>query len=167
MFTPFLPGDSLLFAAGTFAALGALELWRLWLLFFAAAIMGDSMNYWIGRKGGGWLVDKFNGRLIRRAHLEQAHRFYEKHGPRHGDSRAFRSDRSDLRALHLRHQPHVIRQIYYLRRARRLDVGFAFCLQRFFLRQHPGGQGKFLTGDSRDYYDFAPAHGYRDMARET
>jgi len=82
VFTPFLPGDSLLFAAGTFAALGALELWRLWLLLLAAAVIGDSVNYWIGRKGGGWLVQRFDGRLIRRAHLEQAHRFYEKHGPK-------------------------------------------------------------------------------------
>ena len=80
--TPFLPGDSLLFAAGTVAALGALDVVRLWMLLAFAAILGDSVNYWIGRKGGGWIVTHWNGKLIRPAHLERAHRFYEKHGPK-------------------------------------------------------------------------------------
>jgi len=80
--TPFLPGDSLLFAAGTVAALGALDIVRLWMLLAFAAILGDSINYWIGRKGGGWIVTHWNGKLIRPAHLERAHRFYEKHGPK-------------------------------------------------------------------------------------
>ena len=80
--TPFLPGDSLLFAAGTVAALGALNIVKLWMLLAFAAILGDSVNYWIGRKGGGWIVTHWNGKLIRPAHLDRAHRFYEKHGPK-------------------------------------------------------------------------------------
>ena len=50
--TPFLPGDSLLFAAGTFAALGALDVTLVFLLLFAAAVLGDTANYWIGRRIG-------------------------------------------------------------------------------------------------------------------
>jgi len=78
--TPFLPGDSLLFAAGTFAAMGALNIVWLAILLFAAAILGDSLNYWIGRRGGELIIQKYDGKLIRRAHVERAHRFYEKHG---------------------------------------------------------------------------------------
>jgi membrane-associated protein len=77
--TPFLPGDSLLFAAGTFAALGALDLATLILLLTAAAILGDTLNYWIGRKVGP-RVFRENVRFLNRRHLERTHAFYEKHG---------------------------------------------------------------------------------------
>jgi len=77
--TPFLPGDSLLFAAGTFAALGALDLWLLIGLLTAAAIIGDTVNYWVGsyigpRAFGG------NVRFLKTEYLERTHAFYEKHG---------------------------------------------------------------------------------------
>jgi membrane-associated protein len=77
--TPFLPGDSLLFAAGTFAALGSLDLPLVLLLLIVAAIAGDTVNYWIGsyigpRAFGG------NIRFLRQEYLERTHAFYEKHG---------------------------------------------------------------------------------------
>jgi membrane-associated protein len=77
--TPFLPGDSLLFAAGTFAALGALDLWLVVVLLIAAAILGDTVNYWVGsyigpRAFGG------NIRFLRKEYLDRTHAFYEKHG---------------------------------------------------------------------------------------
>ena len=77
--TPFLPGDSLLFAAGTFAALGALDLWLIVLLLIIAAIVGDTVNYWIGAYIG---PRAFKGdiRFLRREYLERTHVFYEKHG---------------------------------------------------------------------------------------
>jgi membrane-associated protein len=77
--TPFLPGDSLLFAAGTFAALGALDLWVLVLLLIIAAIAGDTVNYWIGAYIG---PRAFRGdiRFLRKEYLERTHVFYEKHG---------------------------------------------------------------------------------------
>jgi membrane-associated protein len=77
--TPFLPGDSLLFAAGTFAALGSLDLGFLILLLAAAAILGDTVNYWIGRRLGP-RVFRRNVRFLNRQHLERTHAFYEKHG---------------------------------------------------------------------------------------
>ena len=77
--TPFLPGDSLLFAAGAFAALGALDVKVLLILLAAAAILGDTANYWIGRKVGP-RVFKEDVRWLKREYLERSHRFYEKHG---------------------------------------------------------------------------------------
>ena len=75
--TPFLPGDSLLFAAGTFAALGSLDLGLLLLLLCVAAIAGDTVNYWIGH----YLGDRaYRIRWIKKEYLDQTHAFFEKHG---------------------------------------------------------------------------------------
>ena len=77
--TPFLPGDSLLFAAGTFAALGSLDLWLTVVLLITAAIIGDTVNYWVGAYIG---PRAFRGdiRFLRREYLDRTHAFYEKHG---------------------------------------------------------------------------------------
>lgn len=77
--TPFLPGDSLLFAAGTFAALGALDLWLIVILLIVAAIIGDTVNYWIGAYIG---PRAFKGdiRFLRKEYLDRTCAFYEKHG---------------------------------------------------------------------------------------
>jgi membrane-associated protein len=75
--TPFLPGDSLLFAAGTFAALGSLNVWLLVLLLMIAAIGGDTVNYWIGH----FMGDRaYNVRWIKREYLDRTHAFFQKHG---------------------------------------------------------------------------------------
>jgi membrane-associated protein len=77
--TPFLPGDSLLFAAGAFAALGTLDVRLLLVLLTAAAIVGDTVNYWIGSFVG---PRAFSGevRLLKREYLDRTHAFYERHG---------------------------------------------------------------------------------------
>ena len=77
--TPFLPGDSLLFAAGTFAALGSLDPILLFFLLFAAAVLGDTVNYWIGSAIGMRAFEK-ERRFLNREHLEKTQKFYEKHG---------------------------------------------------------------------------------------
>jgi membrane-associated protein len=74
--TPFLPGDSLLFIAGTFAAVGSLNIYALAILLCAAAILGNTTNYWIGRTIGEKVFSKF----IKKEHLEKTKLFYEKHG---------------------------------------------------------------------------------------
>ena len=78
--TPFLPGDSLLFAAGAFAATGALRLEWLILLLAAAAILGDTVNYWIGAALRHRLADQGKLPLIKKKHLDKTHAFYEKYG---------------------------------------------------------------------------------------
>ena len=77
--TPFLPGDSLLFAAGAFSSRGSLQVLPLWLLLMAAAVIGDSVNYWIGNKIGSRVFEQ-ESRWVKREYLERTQRFYEKHG---------------------------------------------------------------------------------------
>ena len=77
--TPFLPGDSLIFAAGTFAALGYMNIGLLFLLLATAAILGDTVNYWIGHYIG---PRAFSGnvRFLKKEYMDRTHAFYEKHG---------------------------------------------------------------------------------------
>ncbi len=78
--TPFLPGDSLLFAAGAFAALGSLNVEWLIILLSIAAIAGDTVNYWIGHIVGPKVFSKEKSRFLNKEYLEATHRFYEKYG---------------------------------------------------------------------------------------
>ncbi len=78
--TPFLPGDSLLFAAGTFAARGDFSLMWLCVLLSIAAILGDTVNYWIGSFAGPKIFHKEHVRFLNREYLDRTHKFYEKYG---------------------------------------------------------------------------------------
>jgi membrane-associated protein len=77
--TPFLPGDSLIFAAGTLAGLGYMNVWVLYIVLCAAAILGDTVNYWIGHYIG---PRAFSGnvRFLKKEYIDRTHEFYEKHG---------------------------------------------------------------------------------------
>jgi len=77
---PFLPGDSLLFVAGTLSATGAMDVHLLVGLLIAAAIIGDTVNYTIGRKLGLKLFSNPNSKIFRREYLNKTHAFYERHG---------------------------------------------------------------------------------------
>lgn len=77
--TPFLPGDSLLFTAGALASLGTLNVWVLFVLLSAAAILGDTVNYWIGKKIGPRAFDG-SVKFLKQEHLRKTEAFYEKHG---------------------------------------------------------------------------------------
>lgn len=76
----FLPGDSLLVTAGVFAAAGHLNMWSLNLLLITAAIVGDTVGYWFGRRVGPALFKRPKSLLFNPEHLRRAHDFYEKHG---------------------------------------------------------------------------------------
>ena len=79
--TPFLPGDSLIFAAATFAARGALDPWLIFVLLSIAAIAGDTVNYWIGHRVG---AKAYTGevRWIKKEYMQRTHTFFAKHGGR-------------------------------------------------------------------------------------
>jgi membrane-associated protein len=78
--TPFLPGDSLLFAAGTFAALGSLDVWVVCGLLIVAAVVGDTVNYAIGAYLGPKVFHFPRSRFFNPDHVRRTHAFYEKHG---------------------------------------------------------------------------------------
>jgi len=80
VFTPFLPGDSLLFAVGAIAARGSLSVVTLVILLAVAAIAGDTVNYWIGTVLGPRLFHGERTRWLNRRHLDRTHEFYEKYG---------------------------------------------------------------------------------------
>ena len=77
---PFLPGDSLLFVAGTMAATGAMDVHALFALLVVAAFSGDNTNYWIGHFVGPRVFKRQRSRLLNPAHLHRTQKFYEKHG---------------------------------------------------------------------------------------
>jgi len=77
--TPFLPGDSLLFAGGAVAAAGDLTFWSLALTLFLAAVLGDAVNYLIGRRFGHAILAR-DGRWVKKEHFDEANVFFAKHG---------------------------------------------------------------------------------------
>ncbi len=78
--TPFLPGDSLIFVVGALAAAGALNLGLITIVLMAAAIIGDTVNYHIGKYLGPKIFKKQDVKFLNRKHLDKAHEFYERHG---------------------------------------------------------------------------------------
>jgi len=78
--TPFLPGDSLIFAAATFAAKGSFNVNYLFVILLIAAVLGDTVNYWIGHMIGPKIFHKENVRFLKKEYLERTHKFYEKYG---------------------------------------------------------------------------------------
>jgi membrane-associated protein len=78
--TPFLPGDSLLFVAGTLAAAGGMDIVSVMAVLVAAALCGDNLNYWIGRWVGPHVFHYRESRWLNPRHLERTHAFYERHG---------------------------------------------------------------------------------------
>lgn len=78
VFTPFLPGDSLLFVAGTFAANGVMSIWLLFGLLGAAAFLGDTVNYWIGKLFGERVLER--SRLVKKDYIDRTKQFYQKYG---------------------------------------------------------------------------------------
>lgn len=80
VFTPFLPGDSIIFTCGALAATGGMNLYILWFSLIIAAILGDGTNYLIGKKVGNALLNRTNGRFIKREYVERAQSFYHQYG---------------------------------------------------------------------------------------
>ncbi len=78
--TPFLPGDSLLFAAGTIAAVGSLKIEVVVIILMLAAILGDTVNYWLGHFFGRRIINNRRFPLINQEHIDKTEQFYKKHG---------------------------------------------------------------------------------------
>jgi len=79
--TPFLPGDSMLFAAGALAGIGSMNISTLLVVGYFASVLGDTSNYYIGRKIGNNILDKKEVRFINKNYLKRTQNFYKTHGP--------------------------------------------------------------------------------------
>ena len=155
--TPFLPGDSLLFAAGALSATGTLKPLFLFLLLAGAAIVGDNVNYWFGRFIG---PRAFSGeyRFLKKKHLDRTHEFYEKHGPVAvilarfvPIVRTFAPFVAGVGAMRLSQIPGV-------RHGRRHRLGWAFYRRRLLLRHLVLGAKELPRGDRGHYRDFGSAN---------
>jgi membrane-associated protein len=162
--TPFLPGDSLLFAAGTFAALGALDLWLVITVLIAAAIVGDTVNYWVGAYVG---PRAFSGnvRFLRREYLERTQEFYQRHGGKTIIIARFipiiRTFAPFVAGIGTMSYPRFI--TYNVVGA----VGGPLRAGRLLLRQHSDGAEELHPGDPRDHRDLRHADGGGGDARPT
>jgi len=78
--TPFLPGDSLLFVAGSLAARDTLNPWVLYVLLLVASILGNTVNYSIGRHFGNWILKERKIQLVRPSYIQSTHAYFEKYG---------------------------------------------------------------------------------------
>lgn len=78
--TPFLPGDSLLFAVGALSATNILNVWVIYFSLLIAAILGDTVNYWIGHKLGAKVFAQKESKFFKREYLDKTEKFYEKYG---------------------------------------------------------------------------------------
>lgn len=152
--TPFLPGDSLLFAAGGIAAIGGMNIHVMVLLLLAAAILGDAANFMIGKYFGQKLFANPDSKIFRRSYLEKTHAFYEKHG---GKTiiiarfvpivRTFAPFVAGMGDMHYA-------TFYPLQHYRRGVVGIVVFLCRLLLRQYPRRQkqsGLSYGGNHRDF----------------
>jgi len=78
--TPFLPGDSLIFASGALSAMGSLNVWAFFFTFLFAAVIGDTVNYSIGKAIGNKILENGKNRFVKKEYIVKAHQFYEKYG---------------------------------------------------------------------------------------
>jgi membrane-associated protein len=78
---PFLPGDSILFATGALAAIGSLNIVMLFVIFYFAAVIGDTVNYHIGQKIDMRIIEREDFKFIKKDNIRKANKFYEKYGP--------------------------------------------------------------------------------------
>ena len=133
--TPFLPGDSLLFAAGTVAGAGHLSYPVCMLVLLGAAILGDAVNYEIGRHVGPSIFSR-ETRFLNKEHLLKAHAFYERHGGK---------------AIILARFIPIVRTF----------APFVAGFRRVFPWQHPDRKEQFQCRHLRHHHRFGPAGGYR------
>jgi membrane protein YqaA with SNARE-associated domain len=154
--TPFLPGDSLLFAIGTFAALGSLDLGVTLVLLSLAAILGDALNYAIGYHVGPRVFSRQGVRFLNRDYLDRTHRFYERYGAKTIVIARFVPIIRTVRAVRGGDRPHDLRALRALQRGGGHRLDREPHPRGLSVRQHPAGAKELLPGDLRDHHHFHP-----------
>ncbi len=149
--TPFLPGDSLLFVAGALAALGGLDVHLLVALLVAAAILGNTTNYAIGRWLGRRFFDEGGSRWVKREHLDRTHAFYERYGGAAVVISRFLPIIRTYVPFVAGLAQHELRALHGLQRRRRRPVGRLARLRGLLLREPPLGARQPLPHHRRDH----------------
>ena len=165
--TPFLPGDSLLFAAGGIAAIGGMDIHVMVLLLLAAAILGDAANFMIGKYFGQKLFANPDSKIFRRSYLEKTHAFYEKHGGKTIIIARFVPIVRTFCAICRRHGQYALRHVYPLQHYRRGVVGIVVFLCRLLLCQYPRRQKQFGLSHGGNHRDFNFTRGSRSHPCQT
>jgi len=158
--TPFLPGDSLLFAAGALAATpgSPMSVALLLGLFCVAAIGGNTVNYFVGRLFGDKLAVKFPG-IIKPRYLEKTHAFYEKYGGQTIIITRFRADRADVCAVRRRGGAHELLEVHGLQCGGGRVVGRAVAVWRVLVRAIEFREDAFWPRGVGDHYYLRDADG--------
>ena len=112
--TPFLPGDSLIFAAGALSAMGSLNVVAFFMTFFVAAVVGDTVNYYIGKKIGNTILEKGKNKFVKKEYIIKAHKFYEKHGAMTIRYRTIYSHHPDICSICSGNGRNELLQVHYL-----------------------------------------------------
>ena len=165
--TPFLPGDSLLFAAGGIAAIGGMNIHVMVLLLLAAAILGDAVNFMIGKYFGQKLFANPDSKIFRRSYLEKTHAFYEKHGGKTIIIARFVPIVRTFCTICRRYGRYALRYIYPLQHYRRGVVGIVVFLCRLLLRQYPRRQKQSGLSHGGNHRDFDFTRGSRNYPCQT
>ncbi len=144
---PILPGDSLLFAAGALCGAGLLNPWIMAAVLLSAAIIGDAVNYSVGRSLGPKVFSAHDQssrlhRLLNREHLEKAHAFFEKHGGKAIVIARFVPIVRTFVPVRRRRRLHELRRLRLLQRRRRVPVGRLVLRPGLHLRQRPDRESR-------------------------
>ena len=161
---PFLPGDSLLFAAGAFAALGHLDPYLLFAVLTAATLLGDTVNFSIGRRVGKRAA---RSRWIKPEHLARTHAFFERHGRKTIFLARFVPDRAHGSAVRGRPERDTVRVLPDLQPVRRRRLGGHLRLPRLLLRQPAGGARPLRAGSRGGAHRLRSAGSVRVVEGET
>lgn len=143
--TPFLPGDSLLFAIGSLAAIGAMHIAYAIPLLISAVLAGDNTNYWIGRKIGPKVFSKEKSRFFNKEYLDRTNRFYDKHGRITVILARFLPIIRTVCALRCRYRTHDVSDIFIIQRLRCIIMGQFVYSDRLFFWQYAARQTKLFN----------------------
>ena len=158
--TPFLPGDSLLFVAGTLAAAGGMDVAWLCAILIVAAILGDTVNYWVGDWFGPKLFHDENARFLKKEYLDRTHRFYERHGGKTIIIARFVPIIRTFAPFVAGIGKNVLRQISDLQRYWCVPVGIVAHDRRVLLRQPAVRETEPDPGDLRHHHPVHSARGH-------
>ena len=164
--TPFLPGDSLLFAAGAFCAKPetGLNVHLMALLLFVAAVIGDTVNYWIGAKLGPAVFKREDSIFLRQKHLDRAHAFFEKYGGRAIILARFVPIVRTFVPFVAGVGQMTLSALHRLQRHRRLRLDLLLHLRRLHVRQPAVRAEELQAGDPRDHRPLGAADRLRSVA---